>query len=122
VARRKVGRTRLRMMAMLAEHGIKVDDLWLQEGGYRHHHWDLARWGGSGTWTGNPKNLKPLYCEKQPEPPPGLQVTVYSWDKMTECVRNGFTIRMDERGWCEAEVHAKPEKKCEGQHRPDVQR
>lgn len=54
---------------------VKPHELWIQEGGYRNWHWDLARWGGNGVRKDS-----------------GFKVVIYSWDKMTDCVRHGFNV------------------------------
>ena len=70
------GRVRLRLAKLLEGIGVKVDpyDLWCQEGGYRHHNWDLACWGA---YSAEYKGEKVHLC---------------SWDTMTKCVRFGVEI------------------------------
>src|SRR4051812_8298642 len=85
------GRIRERLAALLAAKGLVVvpRDLWTQEGGYRHRHWDLARWGTSDArWEGG----------KAPDGTPwGMTVHVSSWSTMTECVRHGIEMGKEDR-------------------------
>lgn len=76
-------RIRFRLAALLSkqmseQEGIPIDidcdrDMWIQQGGYRHVHWDLARWGADFHASGR-------------------YFSVYSWDTMTDCVRYGLTV------------------------------
>lgn len=66
---------REKLVDMLCDLGFKIglDDFWIQKGGYRNHHWDLACWGAD--------------CEKDRVP-----ATLYSWNTMTKCARYGIAI------------------------------
>ena len=96
-ARRKgePGRIRIRLAEMLEAKGFTVSpyDLVAAEGDYRVHkeHWDNARWNGYGT---------------QPD---GSRVTFFSWNIMTDCVRQGIELSQDEP-WS-YEVHAKEKRR-----------
>ena len=87
-----IGAIRWKLFDMLREAGVpivSVDQFWMQEGFYRGKYCDLARWGagfkvGSDFWR------------------------VYSWNTMTECVRNGFTVQYHAAS--EVEVYANPPK------------
>lgn len=99
------GRTRERLAALLLEKGLAVSpyDLWVQEGGYRHRNWDLARWGSNhAKWVNG----------KDPEGNPwDLPVTLCSWSTMTQCVRYGIEIcNFDRNGaWRHVQVeNARP--------------
>jgi len=59
----------------MQQAGIPIPNehcFWIQQGGYRHHHWDLARWGAD-------------FRDEQ-----GRFWRIYSWCTMTECVRYGI--------------------------------
>src|SRR4051812_23109553 len=90
MSQRKPGKVRKKLADMLSEAlGIPVlpDEIW--DNNYPlGHYLDLARWG-SNVPNGNS----------------GVQV--YSWDTMTECVRNGFTLAED---GISIEVHANENK------------
>ena len=82
---RKIGRTRIRLATILSElfsqkYGAAVtvepEDLWMQEGGYRSVHWDLARWGGA--------------VPKERCPPGIYRISFCSWDRMGDCCRFGI--------------------------------
>jgi hypothetical protein len=95
---RPVGRLRIKLAAMLSSAGLLCDgeDIWIQEGVYRHVHWDLARWGAHCRGTVG-RGL-----------PETLGVNVHCWDTITECVRCGFTVGQEPRdGPTTFEVHAK---------------
>lgn len=81
------GRIKWRLSEILREHGIEASpyDMWTQEGAYRSRHWDLARWGVSGKWI-NPT------LEQHTG-----QLTIYSWDTMTNCVRFGIVMEFGTR-------------------------
>lgn len=72
---------------MLTSAGLICDaeNIWIQEGVYRHVRWDLARWGAHCRGTTG-RNL-----------PEGLGVSAYSSDTITDCVRFGFTIDQSRR-------------------------
>ena len=78
MARRRVGRTRERLARVLKRDlGLDVapEDLWMQEGFYRSHYHDLARWGSNAARrSGDP-----------------LPTHIASWDTMTEVCRRGAT-------------------------------
>ncbi len=80
------GRIRWRLAELLKEKGLIVSpyDLWVQEGGYRHRNWDLARWGSNNArWVD----------DKCPDGKPWvLEVILSSWSRMTQCVRYGIEI------------------------------
>lgn len=87
------GRTRIRVADLLAERGLIVSpyDLWVQEGGYRHRYWDLARWGtNEARWEDG-------------RDPDGKERTgkvfVSSWSTMTECVQWGIEIGQFDDTW-----------------------
>jgi len=87
------GRIRERIAALLAEKGLIVSpyDLWVQEGGYRHRHWDLARWGTNhARWK---DSRDPDGNERKHD------VHVSSWSTMTECVRWGIEIGKFDGSW-----------------------
>jgi hypothetical protein len=67
---------------------VSVSDFWMQEGGYRSKYWDLAKWGADFRAQAN-----------------GAFWRVYSWNTMTDCVRNGFSVQHHEDGG--VEIHAK---------------
>jgi hypothetical protein len=95
-----VGRIRKKLSAMLAEQGLLIDPGLIdsQEGPlHRNPGNDLARWFCLAMWR---EDLVPerghLCCH------------LYSWDRMTDCVRYGFVIRPDsQEGWYMAEVSHK---------------
>jgi hypothetical protein len=74
------GRVATRLAKILQDAGVPIPDatcFWIQQGGYRHRNWDLARWGadwkvGHQYWT------------------------LYSWSTMTACVRYGIVLDYDE--------------------------
>lgn len=78
-----IGRTRIRLAARLSKahteregivFNIAPEDLWVQQGAYRHLAWDLARWG----------------CDVVPLR--GRRFTISSWDTMSACLKHGFEI------------------------------
>ena len=80
------GRTRWRLSELLAEKGITVSpyDLWVQEGGYRHRHWDLARWGSNeARWTSGKDPDGKVWT---------LSLHLCSWSRMTDCIKHGIEI------------------------------
>lgn len=82
-------RPRFKLAAMISQvmseqEGIPVSidcdrDMWIQQGGYRHAHWDLAAWGADFRAGGR-------------------YFSVYSWDTMKDCVRYGITVFKPARG------------------------
>jgi hypothetical protein len=78
------GRVRLRLAALLLQKGIEVSpyDLWVQEGAYRSHYWDLACWG-----TDKAKFVNGIAPDGTPFP---YEVQLSSWSTMTDCVRRGI--------------------------------
>jgi len=99
---RHPGRVRERLAALLLKKGVIVSpyDLWAQEGGYRHMHWDLARWGSNDArWEGG-------------RAPDGTeyhgQVLLCSWSTMSECVRWGVAVGKFTDSWGHVDVeHAR---------------
>jgi hypothetical protein len=84
--RDRIGRVRWRLWEMLMDAGFPIpgpECLWMQEGAYRSWHWDLARWGARWIVPG---------CSAKSTP---LPQSLYSWDRMTDCVRFGFTVNDD---------------------------
>ena len=84
---RRPGRIR-RQLAAILRRDLEIDitayDLWTQQGAYRHVTWDLARWGGTcHRWTGS--------C--------WVQLTVCSWDTMTDIVRAGSARPLSDEGY-----------------------
>jgi hypothetical protein len=102
------GRLRDKLAVLLLKHGLIVSpyDLWVQEGGYRRHTWDLACWGSNdAAWVNETgPNGKP-YCG---------HVLLCSWDTMTRCCRYGIEISNFDgefSPWGHVEVHsARPPK------------
>lgn len=102
------GRIRWALSELLLTKGLIVSpyDLWTQEGGYRRHTWDLARWGSSHARWAN--GIDPDGNQW------GMEVHLSSWSTMTQCVRNGIEIsKFDSFGlWNHASVeHAGNEKR-----------
>lgn len=87
------GRIRWRLSELLLAKGLIVSpyDLWTQDGGYRHRHWDLARWGSN-----HARFVDGLAPDGSPW---DLDVHLSSWSRMTDCVRFGVEIgKEDECG------------------------
>lgn len=85
-AGRHPGPTRIKLAELLAEKGIVVSpyDLWVQEGGYRHRNWDLARWGSNhARWATGKDPEGHIYH---------LEIHLCSWSRMTDCVKHGIEI------------------------------
>lgn len=89
-----VGRTRCRLAKLLTEvigSPIDPEDLDAAQGYYRQQRSGQAAWSGI------------IVVD-------GIKRTICSWDSMTECVRNGFTVQ-DSRGesgrFADYEIHAK---------------
>ncbi len=81
-----VGRTKIRLLKKLTDSGLPIPDaecLWVQLGGYRSRHWDLARWGAD--WVDGS----------------GQHWSITSWDTMTQCVKRGVTWKRDTIGYIE---------------------
>ncbi len=99
MSRLKVGRVRVRLAAMLAEHGIIIEPRFLdtQDGPvYRNPGNGLARWFGYARWR----------SDLQPDR--GIGCHLSSWDKMSDCVRFGFDISPDKGdGWRHVTVVAR---------------
>lgn len=97
--RLKVGRIRKRLSAMLAEHGLIIEPGLIdsQEGPlYRSPGNDLARWFCYAGWRDDLQSERGYGCH------------LSSWDRMTDCVRYGFTISFSkEDGFRHAEVSHK---------------
>ncbi|MEP3481645.1 MAG: hypothetical protein ABJZ55_20550 [Fuerstiella sp.] len=87
-----IGRVRWKLFEMLGEAGFDIatpEQLWMQEGFYRRHGHDLARWGVD--FTGVSSVGGQLYKGHH---------TLFSWDTMTSCCRYGFTaIKQDMLRW-----------------------
>ncbi len=96
-----IGVVRWKLFEMLQEADIpivSVSDFWMQEGGYRSKYWDLAKWGADFKSTGEV-----------------LFWTVYSWDTMTACVRNGFSVQHHGKGSVEIHANAPKAKKAKAE-------
>lgn len=75
------GRIQVALCNKLQAAGIPIPNaecFWIQQGGYRHHHWDLAKWGAD-------------FRDEQ-----GRFWCIHSWSTMTECVRYGFDIDLSQ--------------------------
>lgn len=73
------GRVAKRLAKLLQDAGVPIPDatcFWVQQGGYRHRYWDLARWGAD--W----KAMHEFW-------------SVHSWSTMTACVRYGIVLVYD---------------------------
>jgi hypothetical protein len=106
MARRKIGRIRENIAYMMTKLGLPIQPhkIWIQEGAYRSVHWDLARWGFHTRWT------KGTTVDKMDSKRPCITqpVTIYSWDKMSNCLKYGFELSPCPRdGWSFVEVSAK---------------
>jgi hypothetical protein len=106
MARRKIGRVREKIAAMMTKLGIPIQphQIWIQEGAYRSVYWDLARWGFHTRWT------KGTTVDKMDPKRPYITqpATVYSWDRMADCLKYGFNLVPDDRdGWGFVHVSAK---------------
>ncbi len=90
--RRRPGRLRERLAALLREKGMDIDaeDIIEARGWYRSSPYSEAyRWearGRAGTLTVENEHGRTLAYR------PDESVTVMSWDTMGECVRNGFSL------------------------------
>lgn len=111
--RREPGRIRRRLAALLAEKGLIVapEHLWTQEGGYRHHYWDLARWGTNHARWKDGVNL----LTGQPFT---LEVQLSSWSKMADCVKYGIELAQEDMSWHVGVESAAPPR-AKGQTAPD---
>lgn len=92
--KRRIGKIREKLCELLQAAGLSItgpECLWIQEGAYRSIHWDLARWGAK--WEA------PIEEGGKP-----INHSIYSWDTMTECVKNGFT--MSKQASLEWEIYA----------------
>ena len=81
-----VGRTKIRLAKKLTDSGLPIPNaecLWVQQGGYRGRHWDLARWGAD--WTDGS----------------GQHWILASWDTMTSCAKTGVSWKRDSAGYIE---------------------
>ena len=81
-----VGRVKQRLVKKIQAAGIPIQSaecLWVQQGGYRGKHWDLARWGAD--WVDGS----------------GQHWSIASWDTMTQCVKRGMTWHRDPSGYIE---------------------
>jgi hypothetical protein len=70
--------------------GLIVDpcDLWTQQGAYRSHYWDLARWGAYHClWD----------AQKQKQYAFTHEFSITSWDTMTEMCQKGAALVDDPR-------------------------
>lgn len=106
MARRKIGRVRVKVAELLRALGLDVEPeaIWMQEGFYRSRYHDLARWGVQARWLGNPAGLKD---ERRGEPRVGQFVSLYSYALMADCARHGLTLSADHlQGWSFVEIDA----------------
>ena len=97
------GRIRIRLSEILLANGIIVapEDLWTQEGSYRHTLSDLARWGtSSAKWIlGVTPDGTPL----------AASFSISSWSTMTRCVRHGISLSKEDKygSWYQVSVESK---------------
>jgi hypothetical protein len=88
---RRPGRVRCRIAALLSkELGMEVrpEVIWVQRGIYSHATTDAVKWGAH-------------------VPVPGTlgTVPVFSWDTMTDCLRQGFHLRRDDTSGVEVSAN-----------------
>lgn len=100
MSRLHVGRVRKKMAAMLRVHGLIIapEHIDTQEGPLCLNTGnDLARWFGLCQWT-----------EEKTAEHGWLNCYVFSWDRMSDCVRFGFTVRLltNDIGRPDAEITA----------------
>jgi len=97
---RPIGKTRIKLAAMLTEQlgfAVAPTDFWLQDPTHLRAQWDCAAWGADVKFTDADF----------------VAHTICSFDSMTECVRNGFTVIHDERGissYADYEIVSNPRK------------
>lgn len=74
------GRIAMKLAKILQDAGVPIPDatcFWIQQGGYRHRYWDLARWGAD--WKADHQFWR-----------------LYSWSTMTNCVQYGIVLDYDD--------------------------
>ncbi len=77
-----IGRIKWKLFDLLQDAGLDIitpENFWMQQGGFRHHHWGLACWGAD--WRDDKNHILG---------------SCHSWSTMTECVRYGIAIRLDD--------------------------
>ncbi len=94
------GRVALKLKSMLEAEGFEIDNLTAVQGWDRSNSGsDTYRWSATGELRADSRHNSRKFAI--------IPVTIDSWDTMTKCTRNGFTIDVEQNKPWSFEVHAK---------------